>query len=157
MRTPSMRQEDAATQRRWYVVDLEGEILGRAAARIAHVLRGKHKPMYTPHVDCGDFIVIVNADKVALSGRKWAQKTYYHHTGYPGGIKGITAEKLRDKKPEDIIIKAVRGMLPKGPLGRAVLKKLKVYTGPEHPHGPQKPVALDLETLLGGSRSKKAS
>jgi len=134
------------TKRNWILVDAEGKILGRMATEIAAILRGKTKPTYTPHADAGDFVVVINAEKVALTGRKWSQKMYYHHSGYPGGIKAISAEKLRQKRPEEIIRKAVWGMLPKNRLGRKLIKKLKVYAGPEHPHGAQKPEPLQMET-----------
>ena len=149
MYTPSTSVADAIANRSWWIVDLEGETLGRAATRIAHVLRGKHKPSYTPHVDDGDFVVVINAEKVQLTGRKWEQKKYYRHTGYVGGIKETTAEDLREPHPDRVISKAVKGMLPRGPLGRAQLKKLKIYAGAEHPHGAQQPQKLNLETLLG--------
>ena len=122
-----------------------------AAARIAHVLRGKHKTTFTPHIDDGDFIVVVNVDKVRLTGNKLEDKKYYRHSGYPGGIKSATAAELLAKKPESILRIAVKGMLPKGPLGRAQLKKLKIYAGAEHPHAAQQPEALDLSTLLARS------
>jgi len=138
------KAEDA--ERNWVLVDAEGKILGRMATEIAAILRGKTKPTYTPHADAGDFVVVINAEKVALTGRKWSQKMYYHHSGYPGGIKAISAEKLRQKRPEEIIRKAVWGMLPKNRLGRKLIKKLKVYAGPEHPHGAQKPEPLQMET-----------
>lgn len=142
MSTQVVKQSDI--QRKWFVVDLEGKVLGRAAAEIARVLRGKHKPVYTPSVDAGDFVVVLNAEKVRLTGNKLADKMYYHHTGYPGGIRSISAEKLLEKKPEDLIVKAVRGMLPKNKLGRQMLKKLKVYAGGEHPHAAQQPKELAL-------------
>ncbi|PLX82035.1 MAG: 50S ribosomal protein L13 [Desulfuromonas sp.] len=129
----------------WFVVDLEGQTLGRAAAQIASVLRGKHKPIYTPHVDTGDFVVVVNADKVKLTGNKLTQKTYYRHSGYPGGIRSITAEKLLEKKPEELIKKAVTGMLPKNKLGRKMVKKLKVYVGGDHPHSAQAPKPMEIK------------
>jgi large subunit ribosomal protein L13 len=131
-------------QRRWYVVDLEGKVLGRAATEIARVLRGKHKAIYTPSVDAGDFVVVLNADKVKLTGNKLADKMYHRHTGYPGGLRSINAEKLLQSKPEELIKKAVRGMLPKNKLGRQMLRKLKVYAGAEHPHAAQKPEELAL-------------
>jgi len=143
-RTTMAKAED--TKRNWILVDAEGKILGRMATEIAAILRGKTKPTYTPHADAGDFVVVINAEKVALTGRKWSQKMYYHHSGYPGGIKAISAEKLRQKRPEEIIRKAVWGMLPKNRLGRKLIKKLKVYAGPEHPHGAQKPEPLQMET-----------
>ncbi len=131
-------------QRDWYVVDAEGKTLGRLAAQIAHRLRGKHKPEFTPHVDCGDYIVVVNADKITVTGNKAKGKTYYSHTGFPGGIKEITFEKLLDRAPERVIERAVKGMLPRGPLGRAVFRKLKVYAGAEHQHAAQQPKVLDI-------------
>lgn len=135
----------STVKKAWYVVDLEGQTLGRAAARIASVLRGKHKPIYTPHVDTGDFVVVVNAEKVKLTGNKLAQKTYYNHSGYPGGLRSITAEKLLQKRPEDVIKKAVTGMLPKNKLGRKMAKKLKVYAGGSHPHAAQSPKPLTIQ------------
>jgi len=134
-----------AVEKRWVLIDAEGKVLGRMASEIAAILRGKTKPTYAPHVDAGDFVVVINAEKIALTGRKWSQKMYYHHSGYPGGIKGISAEKLRQKHPEEIVRKAVWGMLPKNRLGRKLIKKLKVYAGPEHPHGAQKPESLQAE------------
>ena len=128
--------------RKWYVVDARDLILGRLAAEVASRLRGKHNPMFTPNVDTGDFVIIVNADKIRLTGRKWTQKTYYRHSGYIGGIKAITAEKLREKRPEDLIRFAVKGMLPKNRLGSAMLCKLKVYAGENHPHEAQQPQKL---------------
>ena len=130
--------------REWHVVDLDGLVLGRVASRIALVLRGKHKATFTPNGDCGDFVVVVNAEKVKLTGDKLAQKTYYRHSGYFGGIKSITAGKLLEKDPTKLIHNAVKGMLPRGPLGRRMLKKLNVYAGPEHPHQAQQPQPLDL-------------
>lgn len=131
-------------KKNWYVVDLDGKVLGRAAAEIARVLRGKHKPIYTPSVDTGDFVIVLNASKVRLTGNKMADKVYHRHTGFPGGLKSITAEKLLDKKPEMLIEKAVKGMLPKNKLGRKMFKKLKVYAGPDHPHAAQQPKELAL-------------
>jgi len=130
--------------RDWYVVDAEGKTLGRLASEIAHRLRGKHKPEYTPHVDTGDYIVVVNADKVRVSGRKATDKMYYHHTGYIGNLKSISFEKLQAKTPGRVIEIAVKGMLPKNPLGRAMYSKLKVYAGPEHNHAAQQPKPLDI-------------
>jgi len=129
-------------ERRWHLVDAQGQPLGRLAARIALILQGKHRPTYTPHVDTGDFVVVVNARQVVLTGRKWAQKCYYRHSGYPGGLKVRTARELRDRKPEELIRHAVRGMLPKNQMGRRLLKKLKVYAGSEHPHEAQCPEPL---------------
>ncbi|WP_417683133.1 50S ribosomal protein L13 [Pseudidiomarina aquimaris] len=131
-------------QRDWYVIDAEGKTLGRLATEVARRLRGKHKPEYTPHVDTGDYIIIVNAEKVAVTGRKAQDKMYYSHSGYPGGIKEINFEKLIAKKPEMVIQKAVKGMLPRGPLGRAVFRKLKVYAGTEHNHVAQQPKQLEI-------------
>ena len=123
--------------KKWYLVDAKDRVLGRLATQIAMRLRGKHKPIFTPHADTGDFIVVINANKVTLTGRKWDKKIYYRHTGYTGGLKEITAKKLLEKKPEDILRFAVRGMLPKNSLGRRQLKKLKIYSGSEHPHEAQ--------------------
>ena len=131
-------------KRDWYVIDAAGKTLGRLATEIARRLRGKHKPEYTPHVDTGDYIVVVNAEKVAVTGNKAQDKMYYSHTGFPGGIKSISFEKLIAKKPEMVIQKAVKGMLPRGPLGRAMFRKLKVYAGAEHNHVAQQPKQLDL-------------
>lgn len=142
MKTFSAKPE--TVKRDWYVVDADGKTLGRLATEIARRLRGKHKPVYTPHVDTGDYIVVINAEKVAVTGRKASDKMYYHHTGFPGGIKEISFEKLIDKKPEMVIEKAVKGMLPKNPLGRAMYRKLKVYAGPEHQHTAQQPQVLDI-------------
>lgn len=136
-KTKSTRKEDV--DRKWYVVDVEGESVGRIASKIAHVLRGKHKPSYTPHIDCGDHVIVVNAEKIRFTGNKWAQKQYVSHSGYPGGQKHVVASDLLTKKPFAIIEKAVRGMLPKNRLGRQMIKKLFVYTGPEHTHQAQKP------------------
>lgn len=131
-------------QRDWYVVDATGLTLGRLATQIASVLRGKNKPQYTPYEDVGDFVIVINAEKVAVTGRKLDQKAYYHHTGYPGGIKSITLRKQLQKHPERVIEHAVKGMLPRGPLGRRQFKKLKVYAGAEHPHQAQLPKPLEL-------------
>ena len=130
--------------RDWFVVDLEDVVLGRASTEIARILRGKHKPIYTPSVDTGDFVVVLNADKVKLTGNKMADKMYYHHSGYQGGIKEISAEKLLIKKPEMLVQEAVKGMLPKNKLGRKMFTKLKVYAGGEHPHAAQLPKELKL-------------
>ena len=130
--------------RQWYVVDADNQVLGRLASQIAHRLRGKHKPEFAPHMDNGDFIVVINADKIKVTGNKMADKHYYWHTGYPGGIKSRNLSDQLIHKPEDVITKAVRGMLPKNRLGRAMLKKLKVYAGTEHPHTAQQPAALEL-------------
>ncbi|MBP7559105.1 MAG: 50S ribosomal protein L13 [Armatimonadetes bacterium] len=140
MKTYAAKAEDI--EREWYVVSANGEVLGRMAVRIAKVLRGKHKPIFTPHVDCGDHVIVTDADKVRLTGRKWQQKMYYAHSGYPSGLKVATAQRMMDKHPEKIIRHAVRGMLPHNRLGRQVLRKLKVYVGPEHPHEAQSPQPL---------------
>ncbi len=126
------------------MVNAEGKVLGRLSAGVASVLKGKNKPTYTPHLDTGDFVVVVNAGKVTLTGKKLKDKVYYHHTGYPGGIKQTTAEKLLAKKPTEVIRTAVKGMLPKNSLGRQMLRKLKIYAGPNHPHEAQKPAPLEL-------------
>ncbi len=131
-------------KRDWFVVDAEGMSLGRIATEIASRLRGKHKPEYTPHVDTGDYIIVINAEKVAVTGNKASDKMYYAHSGFPGGIKSISFEKLIDRKPEMVIEAAVKGMLPKGPLGRAMFRKLKVYAGGEHNHAAQQPQVLDI-------------
>jgi large subunit ribosomal protein L13 len=131
-------------QRDWYVVDASEKTLGRLASEIAHRLRGKHKAEYTPHVDTGDYIVVINAEKVRVTGAKATDKMYHHHTGYPGGLKSLSFEKLIEKAPERVIQRAVKGMLPRNPLGRAMFKKLKVYAGSEHPHTAQQPQALNL-------------
>jgi len=133
-----------SVQREWFVVDAEGKTLGRIATEIARRLRGKHKPEYTPHVDTGDYIVVVNAEKVQVTGNKAKGKIYYSHTEFPGGLKQISFEKLIDKAPERAIEFAVKGMLPKGPLGRQMYRKLKVYAGPEHKHAAQQPQLLEL-------------
>ena len=129
---------------KWYVVNAEGKVLGRLSTELAKILKGKNKPTYTPHMDTGDFVVVVNAGKVTLTGKKLKDKIYYHHTGYPGGIKETSAEKLLAKKPTEMIRMAVKGMLPKNSLGRQMLRKLKVYAGPNHPHEAQKPAPLEL-------------
>ena len=130
--------------KKWYLVDAKDKVLGRLATQIAMRLRGKHKPIFTPHADTGDFIVVINANKVTLTGRKWDKKIYYRHTGYIGGLKEITAKKLLERKPEDILRFAVRGMLPKNSLGRRQLKKLKIYSGSEHPHQAQQLEKLEI-------------
>ena len=142
MKTFSAKAQDVA--RDWYVVDATDKTLGRLASEIAHRLRGKHKAEYTPHVDTGDYIVVVNAEKVRVTGNKAKGKIYHRHTGYPGGLKSMTFEKLIDKAPERVIQGAVKGMLPRNPLGRAMFKKLKVYAGDEHPHAAQQPQALNI-------------
>jgi large subunit ribosomal protein L13 len=130
-------------ERQWYLVNAEGKVLGRLAAELVKILKGKNKPTYTPHQDTGDFVIVINAGKVALTGKKMKDKIYYHHTGYPGGIKEINAEKLLAKKPTEIIRMAVKGMLPKNSLGRQMIRKLKIYAGPNHPHEAQKPVTIE--------------
>ena len=130
------------TQRNWLVIDVKDKVLGRAATTIASVLRGKHKPIFTPHADCGDFVVVINAEKVKLTGNKWADKQYIHHTMFPGGLKSISAEKVVVKHPTKLVEDAVRRMLPRTNLGRALMRKLKVYAGDKHPHAAQKPTAL---------------
>jgi len=133
---------------KWYLIDAEGLVLGRLAAIVANMLRGKHKPMFTPHIDCGDNIVIVNAEKVVLTGNKRKDKTYYWHTGYPGGIKSRTADKILDGRfPERLLSKAVERMVPRGPLGRKVMKHLHIYAGSTHPHEAQQPELLDVAAL----------
>ena len=126
------------------MIDAENQVIGRLATEVARRLRGKHKPEYTPHVDTGDYVIVINADKVRATGRKETDKTYYRHTGYPGGIKGTSLGRMRETHPERIIESAVKGMLPKNPLGRAMYKKLKVYAGAEHPHAAQQPKTLEL-------------
>ncbi|KIH76609.1 LSU ribosomal protein L13P [Geoalkalibacter ferrihydriticus] len=133
---------NSQVEKSWYVIDVEGKVLGRAATEVARILRGKHKAIYAPSVDTGDFVIILNADKIRLTGNKMADKMYYRHSGYPGGIKSINAEKLLATKPEELIKKAVKGMLPKNKLGRQMFKKLKVYTGVDHPHQAQQPKEL---------------
>jgi large subunit ribosomal protein L13 len=133
-----------SVKRDWYVVDAEGKTLGRLATEIARRLRGKHKPEYTPHVDTGDYIIVINAEKVHVTGAKAQDKMYHAHSGYPGGIKSISFEKLIEKAPERVIQSAVKGMLPRGPLGRAMFRKMKVYAGPEHNHAAQQPQVLDI-------------
>lgn len=142
MKTQSFRKVDQPQT--WYVVDATDQVLGRLATRIATVLRGKHKPTYTPHEDLGDHVVVINAGKVRLTGRKWTDKMYRHHTGYIGGLKETTAGKLREKDPTRLVTTAVQGMLPKSRLGRAMAKKLKVYAGDSHPHAAQQPAPLEI-------------
>jgi len=142
MRTEVAKAENI--KRDWYVVDARDAVLGRLSTQVANVLRGKNKAFFTPSVDTGDFVIVVNAEKIALTGRKLADKVYYSHSGYVGGLKEITAGKLLEKKPEELIKKAVKGMLPKNKLARAVLSKLKIYAGPDHPHAAQLPIKLAL-------------
>jgi large subunit ribosomal protein L13 len=143
-KTVVLKKAEADAQRKWYVADVSGKTLGRAATAIAHVLRGKHKPTYTPNVDMGDFVIVVNADKIKLTGKKWTDKIYYDHTLFPGGIIKTPAAKLLAKHPEDLIKRAVWGMLPKGPLGRRIYKKLKVYAAPGHDHTAQQPEPMTI-------------
>jgi large subunit ribosomal protein L13 len=143
MKTYSAKPSEV--ERKWYLIDADGVVLGRLAATVATILRGKHKTMYTPHIDTGDHVIIINAEKVRLTGRKLIQKRFYWHTGYPGGIKSKTMEQILDgKHPQRVVEKAVERMVPKGPLGRAQLGKLRVYAGGEHPHAAQQPEVLDL-------------
>ena len=142
MKTVSTRPQDV--ERAWFVIDAESQVLGRLATEVARRLRGKHKAAYTPHVDTGDYVVVVNAEKVRVTGNKATDKTYYRHTGYPGGIKATRFQSMIEKHPERVIEKAVKGMLPRNPLGRAAFRKLKVYAGPEHPHSAQQPRQLAL-------------
>ena len=137
-------------ERNWFLVDAEKLVLGRLASEIAKILRGKNKPIFTPHVDTGDFVIVVNAEKIAVTGNKMSDKMYHHHTGYVGGIKSISLEKLLAKKPEDVIKKAVWGMLPKNSIGRKMINKLKIYKGSEHPHESQSPELLTLKGLNDG-------
>ena len=142
MKTFSMKPADV--QKKWLVVDADGVVLGRMAAEIAKILRGKHRPEFTPHVDCGDNVIVINAEKVQLTGKKRDDKIYYRHTGYIGNLKSINLEKQLEQHPERVIQSAVKGMLPRNPLGRAMFRKLHVYAGPEHPHAAQQPQALDI-------------
>lgn len=137
-------EKTAEIKQEWYVVDAQGLTLGRLAARIAPILKGKHKPTYTPHLDCGDFVIVVNADKVRVTGRKLDQKQYYHHSGYPGGLTTTSLRHQLERHPERVLEAAVRGMLPKNKLGRRMFKKLKVYAGGSHPHQAQQPKPLEL-------------
>lgn len=135
----------ATIERKWYVIDAEGQTLGRFASEVAKVLRGKNKPIYTPHIDTGDYVVVVNAAKIKVTGKKLEQKIYYNHSDYPGGMRETTLKELLAKKPEEVITLAVKGMLPKGPLGRAMITKLHVYAGPEHAQTAQKPEVLEFK------------
>ena len=138
----------AEVEKKWHVVDAEGLVVGRLASIIANILRGKHKPSYTPHVDCGDHVIVLNADKVRFTGNKAAKKIYYRHTGYPGGLKEVTAEKILEGRfPERVLEKAVERMVPRGPLGRQQMKALHLYNGTEHPHEGQKPEVLDVASM----------
>jgi large subunit ribosomal protein L13 len=146
MPTKTYSAKPGEIAREWYVVDAAGQTLGRLATRIADTLRGKRKPQYTPHVDTGDFVIVVNAEKIAVTGNKLEQKRYYRHSGYPGGLKSRSLAEQLERRPTEVIRTAVRGMLPKNRLARRQLTKLKVYAGPEHPHASQNPQPLDLET-----------
>ncbi|MFB3109092.1 MAG: 50S ribosomal protein L13 [Candidatus Binatia bacterium] len=146
MGTYQMKREEALAQRQWYIVDAQGKVLGRLATEVARILRGKHKPSFSPHIDGGDFVIIVNAGRVSLTGKKLEQKIYYRHSEYPGGLRASTAKHILETKPNSIVQLAVKGMLPKNRLGRELLRKLKVYPGPEHPHQAQQPQPL----VIGG-------
>ena len=137
-------QKPHEVERKWYLVDATDKTVGRLSSKIASMLRGKHKPIFTPHVDCGDYVVVINAEKVKVTGKKLEDKEYKRHSGYPGGLKTVTLEKMLEDKPEDVMIHAVKGMLPKGKLGRQMLKKLRVYKGAEHDHSAQKPEKLEI-------------
>ena len=138
-------QKKETVERKWYVVDAEGQTLGRLATKVAHVLRGKHKATYTPHIDCGDYVIVVNASKVNLTGNKLNDKIYYNHSGYTGGLRERTAKEMKEKYPVEMVERAIKGMLPKGRLGRQMYKKLFVYAGEEHPHAAQKPVEMEIK------------
>ena len=142
MKTYSVKANEI--KREWYLINAEGKTLGRLASEIAKILKGKHKPIYSPHLDCGDYVIVINAEKIHVTGRKLDQKIYYRHSGYPGGLKSITLREQLAKHPERVIKAAVKGMLPKNRLGRKMLKKLKVYAGDSHPHQAQKPKVLEL-------------
>lgn len=142
MKTSHVRKEDV--DKAWYLIDAEGKVLGRLATEIAKILRGKKKAIFSPHVDTGDFVIVVNAEKVRLTGNKFKDKVYYHHSGYPGGIKAVAVEKLLAQRPEELLRRAVKGMLPKNRLGRRIVKKLKVYAGPDHPHAAQQPERIQI-------------
>ena len=144
MTTKSYTPRAGDIERRWFVVDADGKTLGRLASQIAHVLRGKHKPTYSPHMDLGDHIVVINAEKIHVTGRKAEQKVYYRHTGYPGGLRTTTYEDMLDKHPERILRNAIKGMMPNNALGRNMYKKLRVYAGPEHEQAAQQPEVLDI-------------
>ncbi len=142
----SFMASPATIDRKWYVVDAAGQTLGRLCAEIAKILRGKNKPIFTPHIDTGDYVIVVNASKIKVTGKKMDQKIYYNHSDYPGGMRETTLKELMNKKPEEVITLAVKGMLPKGPLGREMAKKLHVYAGPEHEQAAQKPEVLEIKT-----------
>lgn len=144
MRMKSFIEKPQNVERKWFIVDAEGKTLGKVASRVASILRGKHKSTFTPHVDCGDYVIVINAEKVEVTGRKRKNKIYKRHTGYPGGLKEVTFQQLQAAKPEEIIRHAVKGMMPKGKLARQMYKKLKVYAGPEHGHAAQKPERLEV-------------
>ena len=152
MRTFSPKAADV--QRQWHVIDAEDVVLGRLASHVAALLRGKHKPIFAPHLDTGDFVIVVNASKVALTGTKLTDKRLYRHSGYPGGIRSVTYEELLAKHPERLVERAVRGMLPKNTLGRSMLRKLKVYAGPDHPHQAQQPVPFTITQIAQEARGK---
>ncbi len=135
----------ATIERKWYVVDASGQTLGRLTSQVASILRGKNKPVFTPYLDMGDYVIVVNADKIKVTGKKMSQKIYYRHSDYVGGMKTATLKEMMNKKPEDVIYHAVKGMLPKGPLGRSMIEKLHVYAGPDHKHAAQKPEVLELK------------
>ena len=142
--TKTYLEKPADVQRKWYLIDAEGKTLGRLAARVATLLRGKHKPTFTPHVDTGDHVVIINAEKIRLTGDKMETKTYSRHSGYPGGLKTLTAQHIHDRRPTQLLTRAIQGMLPKTPLGKHMAKKLRVYAGTAHPHQAQQPQTLSL-------------
>ena len=145
----SFMASPATIERKWYVIDAEGQTLGRLSSEIAKILRGKNKPTFTPFIDTGDNVIVVNAEKIKVTGKKMDQKIYYKHSDYPGGMRETTLKEMLDKKPTDVITLAVKGMLPKGPLGRSMIEKLHVYAGAEHPHAAQKPEALEIKFELG--------
>ena len=141
----SFMASPATIERKWYVIDAEGQTLGRLSSEIAKILRGKNKPTFTPHIDTGDNVIVINAEKIKVTGKKMDQKIYYKHSDYPGGMRETTLKEMLEKKPTDVIELAVKGMLPKGPLGRTMIEKLHVYAGAEHPHAAQKPEALEIK------------
>jgi large subunit ribosomal protein L13 len=142
MKTPTVRMEDVT--RAWHVIDANGKVLGRLASEVAQILRGKHKPIYSPHLDTGDHVVVINAGKIVVTGKKAQDKLYHHHSGYPGGLKSVPYEKMFARSPERVVRMAIKGMLPHNTLGRNMYRKLRVYDGAEHPHNAQNPIALDL-------------
>ncbi len=141
----SFMASPATIERKWYVIDAQGQTLGRLSSEIAKILRGKNKPTFTPHIDTGDNVIVINAEKIKVTGKKMDQKIYYKHSDYPGGMRETTLKEMLDKKPTDVITLAVKGMLPKGPLGRTMIEKLHVYAGAEHPHAAQKPEVLEIK------------